>query len=346
MASVADNEQKSQGPLRVGLIADGAGLAALSPVIDACVLIQPLGQAGLPPSAGLPEVPRFEDARLLLAQPGLEAVLLATATRSDVALATMASERGLHVWRLPPLARSFAEATEVMTRLRRLSTVYRVASWWEYVTDHVWNELRWPTDFAPLFSDLRVSVRGPLPTAWPARLADAAGGALAHAGYPLVEALVAVRGLPDRVAGVIGKCRQGATGPTRETEDTAAAILHYADGGTAVIRAAWDLPPFEQQLAHHGRTNSATLTDEEIVLTDADGNVVDRRPLPGEFLANELLRFVEFIRGQARDRASAPLERHLAVNALLEAVYLAARTGHPESPRKFYQLQGWPEPRT
>ena len=346
MTGLPNNEQKTQGPLRIGLIADGPGLDSLAAVIDACLLIQPLGQAGMPPSAGLPEVPRFEDPRVLLAQPGLEAVMLATSTRNDVALATMASERGLHVWRLPPLARSFAEATEVAARVKKLATVYRVASWWEYVTDHVWHELQWPADFTPLFSDLRVSVRGPLPTAWRARLADAAGGALANAGYSLLEALVAVRGLPDRVAGVIGKCRQGATGPARETEDTAAAILHYADGGTAVVRATWDLPPFEQQMTHHGRTNSAALTDEEVVLTDAEGNILDRRPLPGEFVASELLRFVEFVRGQARDRATAPLERHLAVNALLEAAYLAARTGHPESPRKFYQVQGWPEPRT
>ncbi len=38
------------------------------------------------------------------------------------------------------------------------------------------------------------------------------------------------------------------------------------------------------------------------------------------------------------------LERHLAVTALLEALYLSARTGQPETPRKFYEVQKWPEP--
>ena len=34
----------------------------------------------------------------------------------------------------------------------------------------------------------------------------------------------------------------------------------------------------------------------------------------------------------------------LAVSALLETVYLSSRTGHPEIPRRLFEVQKWPEP--
>ncbi len=352
MPSPTNNERKSQeaarqgrpgGPVRVGLVADGPSLARLMAALDNCLLIQPLARAGDPAGGSLREVPWFGDPRTLLKQPGLEAVLLATSPHQDSALAAMAAEQGLHVWRLPPTAASFAEAAEVVTRARQVPTIYRVASWWEYVSDHAWREIHWPGELTPLFSDLRASAPPAAAQRPHGGNSDTAGGALAQVGYPLLEALLAVRGLPETVAAAIG-CYRTTGVAAGESEDTAVAVLRYSDGGAAVLRASLGVPPFEQCLAHHGRDLSVLLTEDEVQLVRADGGFADRRPLSGDFVASELLRFAEFVRGQARDRALAPLERHLAVQALLETVYLAARTGHPESPRKFYQVQGWPEP--
>ncbi len=332
--------------MRVGLIADGQRLHALAPALAECLMLQPIAQAGMPQPQAMPEMPWFDDPRLVLGQPNIEAVLLATSTRRDVELAAQVTERGLHLWCLPPLARDFAEATEVVSRYRRGSTICRVASWWEYVADHVWNELPWPEDFEPLFSDVRLTAPRPEGESWQARPVEAAGGVLANDAYFLLEALVAVRGLPESVSAAVGNYRDSVRGGPRETEDTAVAILRYGGGTTAAVHAMWDPAPSRRRIVHYGRTASVTLNDEEVALLDGNGQPLDRRPLPGEFLANELLRFAESVRGSARDRAAAPLERHLAVSALLEAIYLAARTNHPESPGKFYQVQGWPEPRS
>lgn len=340
-----DNEHKPQGPVRVGLVTDAAVGDALIAAVDACLMLQPLGLAGTAAPGSLADVPRFDDPRQLLSQPRLEAVLLASSTRSDLELAALATERGLHVWRPPPLAADFAAATEMVTQAKQSPTVHRVASWWEYVLDHVWHELDWPADFAPVYSDLRAAAPGPPADARQARAGQVAGGALAQAGYALLEALVALRGLPDLVVGAAARFRKGAGGGPRETEDAAAAILRYAGGGHAVVAAAWDLPPLEQQLVHHSPTATVMLTAEEVRLERVDRPAPERRPLPGDYLADELMRFAEVVRSGARERATLPLERHVAVSALLETIYLAARTGHPESPRKLYQVQGWPEPR-
>ncbi len=327
--------------MRIGLIAQGEPFAALAAAVDACVLLQPLGQVGQPAAAGLRDVPWFDDPRTLLGQPGIEAVILSTSTRADVELAASAAERGLHVWRPPPAARGFPATAELLDRVQRWNTIYRVASWWEFVVDHAWHELPWPDGFTPRFSELGLSAPGPTPSDWRTIPADTAGGVLATDSYDLLEALVALRGLPTRVAAALGRFRRAA----RETEDTAAAVLYYPDGGAAVLRATWDATPSECVLRHHAVQMTVTLTRDEVALSDALGTSCERRPLPGDFLTSELLRFAECIRSVARDRAAAPLERHLAVSALLEALYLSARTGDPESPAKFYQVQGRPEPR-
>lgn len=345
MVGPANNEPKPQGPVRIGLIAVGEQLQALAAALKGCLLVQPLIQSGMPQAAAIPDVPWLDDPRVLLGQPGLEAVMLATSTRSHIQLAAKAAEHGLHVWHMPPLARTFAETTELVARTKRQPTMHRVASWWEYVADHVWHELNWPADFTPLYSELRTSARGPAAGAWQANLAEAAGGVLANDSYGLLEALVAVRGLPETVDATIGSYRKGVGNQVRETEDTGVAILRYGRG-FAVIRATWDLPPIGHELVHCGAAARVILTDDLATLGDSEGGMIDQRPLPGEFLPYELMRFAECVRGQARDRAAAALERHVAVSALLEAIYLSARTGHPESPARFYQVQGWPEPRS
>jgi predicted dehydrogenase len=342
---LTDKEQKSAGPVQVGLVADHARCRVLADAIENCLPLQLRGQAGMPQPSAASDVPWFDDARVLLGQPGMQVALLATSTRNDAELAAMAVEQGLHVWRLPPLAASFAEATEVVAQARKQGLIYRVASWWEYVAHHVWSSLEWPREFRPVFSELRVSAAAPAPGSWKLHLREAAGGALASDGYTLLEALVAVRGLPNSVDAVLSTQRRLVGGAAHETEDAAAAVLRYAGGGMAVVRVAWDLGPAEQYTLHCSSELHASLTDEEVVLSQVDGTTVDRRPRPGDFLAHELLSLADLVRSRAKDRAAAPLDRHLAVSALMEALYLSARTGHPESPGTYYRAQGWPEPR-
>ena len=339
------NERSAHAPLQVALIGHGEHLATLAPVTKLGTLVTVVAQAGMPQAAALPDIPWRDDPRILLTEPGLQAVLLATTTRQDLALLPLAFERSLPVWRLPPLACNFSEAVEFLGQVKHATTFCRVASWWDLVLDHAWNELDWPDDYRVRFSDLRVAAPSPSPQSWRLAPNDAAGGALAYEAYPLLEALLAVRGLPESVTAAIGSYRRDPNGIPSQTEDTATAILRYAGDGTAALRAAWNLPQPEATLVHRGERATVTLTSEALTLSDDAGETQDSRLLPGDFLASEMQRFGELVRSNARDRALAALERHLAVSAVLETIYLAARTDHPESPRKLYEVQGWPVPR-
>jgi predicted dehydrogenase len=223
---------------------------------------------------------------------------------------------------------------------------FRVASWWEFVSTSAWSELNWPSHYEFDISEVRISAPGPAQASWKTRSAQAAGGVLADsAAYSMLEALVATRGLPESVSACGGSYRRTMDDGTQaETEDTAVALLRYHGGGLAWIRATWNAPPFEQVLVHHGEGLSVSLTDQQATLMDGTGAVLDTRPLPPNYLAEELARFADQVAGQARERSSRALERHLAVSALLEATYLAARTNQPESPRKLYEVMNLPEP--
>lgn len=341
-----NNETRVEAsPLRVGLIADAGEAPRYAAAIGACAALELCAQAGMTQNEALPAVQWFDDTRVLIAQGGIGALVIATSPRAGVRVGELAIGHGVHVWRLPPLGRSFAEAVEVARRLRAVEVIYRVASWW----DHAGEDIRWALGFdagcEPIFSEVHVSTAGPPLQSWRSSEANSGGGVLAHDAYAPLEALTAIRGLPESVVGTTAKCRRRPSEAPRETEDVASAILRYEGGGRALVHAAWDLPPFCQETLHHGRERSMRHSESSVAAIAADGTVLEERPLPIGFLEAEMARLAAEIAGEARrEPVATSINRHLAVSATLEAIYLSSRTEHPEIPRRLFEVQRWPEP--
>lgn len=356
------NNTRGGSPLRVGLIADGADGAALAQVVRRIPGLALMAGAGWKDETSAPEMGWFDDRRALMAQAGIEALIVSTSPRSAAELSRLAAQRGIHVWRLPPAGRDFAEAVDILRQARQGGTVHQIASRWAPLGEAL-RDL-WPRDGMepPRFTEIRVNAPGPPLQSWRCDASQAGGGALADLAYPFLEALVAWRGLPETVWALTARLRRGAQPVPRETEELGLALLRYEGGGAALVQAAWDAPPWEQRLAHHAAQVSLELSGRptppeasgEIgdprsgpivaLLRDASGRVVAQRELPGWSVAEDLAAFAQAVREGRTDAADAAAGRHLAVAALLETCYLSARTGQPESPRKPYQVQGWPEP--
>ena len=114
----------------------------------------------------------------------------------------------------------------------------------------------------------------------------------------------------------------------------------------AFVRAVWDIPPFGQMTRHHGSQVSLRYTGSSVAILGSDGGVLEERPLPTNFLAEEMTRFAaEMSEGRRHEVFEADINRHVAISALLEAVYLSARTGQPETTRRLFEAQKWPEPK-
>jgi len=281
----------------------------------------------------------------LVAQGGIEALVIGASPRVGLVMGDVAQSHGVHVWRPPPLGRNFSEAIEIARQLRDAEIAYRVGSWWEHVAD----DIRWAMDFEdgfkPIVSELHVSAAGPELSSWRSTLASAGGGVLAYDAYPLLEALVELRGLPESVTGVVGWCRRRKEESPRETEDLATAIMRFSDGGLAHLRATWDIPPLTWASHHHSSSASIRYSDTAVAILGPDGEPSEEHPLPAGGLEAEMVRFAAEIRDETRRGANGVvLDRHLMIAALLEATYLSARTEHPELPRRLFEVQKWPEP--
>ncbi len=344
MTEASGQQPPQSDAIPIGVFGRGRRLDTVLRALAECDGLSAVGIAGLPQQSAPDAIPWYDDSRVLLTESGVKGVVLADSPELNVQRAADAAELGVAVWRMPPVGREFAEAGEVLSACRRETIPYRVASWWEFVAETVWADLNWDDEFRPRYSELLVSTVDPAADGWEISRNEAGGGVLMLDAYDLLEALIAVRGLPDTVVATADSYRTTAAGTPRETEDTALAILHYADGGTTLVQTTWGLHPFQRKLAHHSTTRSLILGADDLTLLDREGRVLEQHPFPRSFLKYELDRFADSVRTTAHDRAAAPLERHLQVSALLETVYLAARTGHPESPRKRYEAHGWPEP--
>ena len=328
--------------LRVGLVAAAEEAALLIPAILDRPEFELAAQAGLPQAAAKPELKWFDDRRVMLAQAEVQVVILTGSTRSLVELSRSALERGQHVWRLPPLGRDFSEAIDGVRRAREARSLYRVASWWESVNERVRDAVKKAECAKPPFVELLLGATGPTLASWRSSENDAGGGVLLNEAHPLLEALMALRGLPESVFGVTGVLRRAA-GVPRETEDLALALLRYESGQTALIRAAWDMSPFKSQLLLHGQSHTVCLSPDRIQTLDLAGAVVDNQPLPPSHLAGDIALFATAL-SAGTELPKPTLDRHLAVNALCDSIYLSAKTGQPEVPRRLFEVEKWLTP--
>ncbi len=288
----------------------------------------------------------FDDRRVLLAQAGVQAVLLVVSPRTGQELADEAVAAGVHVWRPAPIATSFAAAADHLRRVLAGHSTYRLASSVDRGGAAIQRALTHPQGVVPAFSTLRVRAAGPSADSWRCSQKDAGGGVLFSDGYSLLEILIAARGLPQSVYCQLAHCHRRDGEPPRETEGVALAVLRYSDGEVALIDAAWDAQPAVMELLLEGPSGRIELMPGEARVVSADGQCLAKfaSDTPA-WLTEELERFAASIRaGQSGAALAAGLERHLGVSALLEAAYLSSRTGQPEDPRRLYEVQKWPQP--
>lgn len=333
-------ETNDCAPIRSALIAPASEAARLLEAIVATPDLALAAQSGVPQAEAVSGVDWFDDRRVLVARAGVEAVVIGSSNRIGFEMGQLAAASGIHVWRRPPLGRSFAEALEAAQHARAASGIYRVCTFWDHERIAVREALRGVGDGRPLFTEAYVGAPGPPLASWRAGELEAGGGVLLQDAYAALEQIVALRGLPDSVSATTERCRRRANEPPRETEDVAVAVLRYSNG-VAMARATWDIHPASTEIHHHGPVWSTKQDGAEICAGNVDGSTESRQGASTDPIRDDLTAFVRLIRGEsAREENLAAIGHHLMVSAVLDAAYLSARTGQPESPRRLYEVHG------
>jgi predicted dehydrogenase len=287
------------------------------------------------------DVPYYTDNRSLLAETRPAAAFLAVPPMAAPDLIATCAERETHVWKELPLARNLEEALAVVRRMEQAQRKLAVGTQWRFAPGY-----RAAREMVGELGEVYLARAHYLfnwgtALQWRSDRASAGGGALLELGYHAIDLLIWLMGMPEEVYGVsVGNHRPDDVGPDGQplppydTDDTATAVLRFAEGRMASVVVSRTTGPVTEGLTLHGRRGSITATSERCVLRDPDGNVLDQRseqPSSVAVFQRQLEAFVtSVVEGNARYECSG--RENLLTQAVIEAVYLSNRTSQSEEP--------------
>jgi predicted dehydrogenase len=283
----------------------------------------------------------YTDNRSLLAEARPQAVFVSVPPRQAVEVIGACAKRGIHVWKDIPLARSLDEGAAMVKRMEKASLVFSVGTRWRFEPGYAsCGEIK---DLLGRIFLCRAHYlfNWGAPLGWRTDRATAGGGAQLELAYHPIDLMTWTLGLPEEVFGVNAVAeRMGADDdphPQHDTDDTAAAILRYKQGLMATVVTTRRSGPVSEEFCMHGSGGSLRAGCEQYQLLGPEGNLVRSGPggsySPGVAIRRQVEAFVEAASTRANLYPCSARENLLNL-AVIEALYLSDRTGHPESPQR------------
>ena len=287
-------------------------------------------------------LPAYTDNRLLLVERRPRAVYLSAPPMAAPDLIEQCAGFGIHVWKEQPLARSLDEGLAMVRRMERAKLKLAVGTQRRFAVGYrrAW-EIRSRLRQVFLGRSHYLFNWGPR-LRWRGDRASAGGGALLELGYHSIDLLMWMLGLPETVYGISAygnrpedRDEAGEPLPIYDTDDTSAALLHYDGGCMASVVTTRSSGPVSEELSLHGRGGSLTANGERCILRDPDGNVLDHvqdNSPPIALFRRQADAFAHAVLTDAKTYECSGRENLLTL-AVIDALYLSARTSQREDPR-------------
>jgi len=332
------------GVMKVGLIGLGRGGGRVAQTLLAsswCELIA----VGSPKSKRIeqfteehPGIATYDDFRSMIVANPLDALFVAVPPYMRSKYLALAADRAIPVWMITPAARRFDEAIELLTRFDRAECPIVVSRSWGIEPAMQPDGLGLDTLGRFFFARGNVTLCWDEDFDWRGDSQRAGGGVLLYRAYPMIDAIVQAMGMPSTVyAKMAGVSRPGGRFPY-DTEDTAGLICHFSGGGIAVISACWTAGPPNISLDLHATNGAIHVDVQQVIVRDRPGETeLSRQPRPPNPLQPQIEGFLSELAASPR-RIRATLRQHLPTIAVIEAVYLSARNGQPESPGTIFEI--------
>ena len=279
----------------------------------------------------------YQDYRSLIvesAHRGLDLLFCALEPFQSLDFMELSAERGISVFHKAPVARSVAEARQLMHRFREGGCRLVVSRPWQH-----------EPAFARLL-DVEASIGRVYaatahvrttdgPAGWRGDSVRAGGGVLLNGAYREVDMLTHLLGVPEYVDAQC--CTSVAPGKAcnYDTEDAAQLSLRFSGKRIASITASRNATESLRRVTLDGTDGAIDLSHKRLVFQPRGGGRTRRHlmrttcpvaPAVSAFGASMLAGV---------DETSTGLEENLVATAVIEAAYLSARTGSPESPDQF-----------
>lgn len=291
-----------------------------------------------------PDIATHNDFRSLVVSASMDALFVAVPPFLRVNNLALAAERGLPVWMLTPAARRFDEAVSILERFEAAAT--------PIVVSRIWGEepaLRPDAlglDQAGRFFLGRGNARVCLEENfdWRGDSQRAGGGVVLYRAYGLIDIIVQAMGTPSAVYAVLSGASRPGTQFPYDTEDTAGLVCQYASGAIATISACWTAGPAAWSVELQGTAQSIHIESDHVCVRDRAGTTeLARHVRPPNPFSAQVENFLSGLRSHPAHLTST-LRDHLATMAVIQAAYLSARTGQPESPGTIFEMHKLREP--
>jgi predicted dehydrogenase len=294
--------------------------------------------------------PAFDDYRQFIIQNSFDCLIVCEGLHACLEHVRMALKKKFHVLKSAPMARGFAEAAELadLAAAERvcldvadpLGYCGRFSSVRKRLSDKSLDRpflIRafWETGLSPCHATGR---RSEGQAAWMTDRQLAGGGVLLHDGYGLIHTLVTSLGLPQQVY-CLSRSHASDKAPRYLAEDVAVLGLRFGEGLFAdlVLIRHWDNRPGCRQVTVYAK--DGVVAAECCAPPTGDAGLEAHDPEPqtceDEALTTRLLTDYAASLVSQEDRPfGGDAETNLQVMAVIEAAYISAQTGSPESPSR------------
>lgn len=285
-----------------------------------------------------PDIAAYDDYRSLIVENPLDALFVAVPPFLRVKYLPLAAEHRCPVWLLPPVARRFDEAAEIAVRFEESSCPAVVGRSWAAEPAMQPDALQLDRLGRFFFAGGTVTTCAEEDLDWRGDSVRAGGGVLLDRGYELVDMMVSIMGLPATVyAAGRGVSRPGTRFPY-DTEDTAAIVCQFSNGAVAAINACWTSGPDRCEIEFFGTNGTVRIDSRRVVTRDRTGErILADLPRAANPLSASIEQFLSAVKSNP-DKVRSSARDHLATIAVVQAAYLSARTGQPESPGAIFSM--------
>ncbi len=278
----------------------------------------------------------YEDYRSLIVesvQTGLDVLFVTLEPFQSVDLLEVAAEHGVGVFHKAPFARSLGEAQRLVDRFGAADCPLMVPRFWQ--TDPAFAGLNDLTTLAGrVYAATADAWTVEDPGGWRGDSARAGGGGLLNGAYEVADLLVTLLGVPESV---FAQCSAAvAPGAARkyDTEDTALVSLRFTEDRIAGITAWRGAPETFVRVALFGAERLVEVYPDRLTITPCGGGSVEVREVQATPATAGALRAFGTARLAGGRKPAPAAQEHLATMAVIEAAYLSAKTGAPESPSR------------
>lgn len=279
----------------------------------------------------------YEDHRSLVveaAQTGLDLLLVALEPFQSIDFVELAARHDIDVLHKAPPARTVSELQRLVELFSAARSSLFVSRFWQ--AEPAYAGL---SDLSTLTGHVYTATAEVQTTedaiGWRGDSVRAGGGVLLNGAYEQLDMLVALLGIPESV---YAQCNMAsAPGEARkyDTEDAATVSLRFAGERIAALSVSRGAAERLSRVTFVGTIGRVEVGPDRMTITPRGDETSQCHVMKSPYPAAATIRAFAQAKEADDPRPRSTADDHLATMAVMEAAYLSAKTGAPETPSRF-----------